>query len=84
MSYALPVIAAEADGTQNDLVRAENGWQVKPGNLQDLSAALQTALSDIPRLRKMGEKSYTIVKEEINLENMVAVFRQAILRVLEK
>ena len=84
MSHALPVIAAEADGTQNDLVRAENGWQVKPGNLQDLSSTLLTALSDIPRLRKMGEKSYTIVKEEINLENMVAVFRQAILSVWEK
>ena len=84
MSYALPVIAAEADGTQNDLVRPENGWQVKPGNLQDLITALQTALSDIPRLRKMGKESYTIVREEINLENMVAVFKQAILSVTEK
>ena len=84
MSYGLPVIAAEADGTQNDLVRPENGWQIPPGSLQKLTTTLEGALQDIPRLRKMGEKSYTIVKNEINLENMIAVFRQAILSVVEK
>ena len=30
MSHGLPVIMAEGDGTQDDLVRDVNGWQVTP------------------------------------------------------
>lgn len=82
MSYGLPMIAAEADGTQADLVRPENGWQIPPDDLTALGAALSTALEDIPALRKMGAESYRIVSEEINLEKMVAVFIEALKRSL--
>jgi glycosyltransferase involved in cell wall biosynthesis len=78
MAHGLPVVAAEGDGTQNDLVREENGWQVPPGDLQALIAVLQTALKDVERLRRMGLESYRIVSEEVNLERMAAVFLQAI------
>ncbi len=74
MSYGLPVIAAEADGTQADLVRPENGWQIPPDDLPSLKATLMKAISDVSRLRQMGENSYRIVAEEINLEKMVKVF----------
>lgn len=74
MSYGLPVIAAEADGTQQDLVRPENGWQIPPNDTQALRHTLKTALSNIEELRKKGEQSYRIVCDEINLEQMVAVF----------
>jgi len=74
MSYGLPVIAAEADGTQADLVRPENGWQVPPDDIQALKATLEQALADAPKLRQMGENSYRIVAEEINLAEMVKVF----------
>lgn len=78
MSWGLPVIAAEADGTQADLVRAENGWQVQPGSLDSLTAALSDALGDAARLRQMGAASYRIVAEEINLESMTAAFIKAL------
>jgi glycosyltransferase involved in cell wall biosynthesis len=74
MSYALPVIVAEGDGTQDDLVRPVNGWQIPPDDLNALSKTLQLALTDAPRLRKMGMESYRIVSQEINLERMVDVF----------
>lgn len=74
MSYGLPVITAEADGTQADLVRPGNGWQIPSNDIQALENALTEALSDPPRLRIMGAESYRIVVEEINLENMVEVF----------
>jgi glycosyltransferase involved in cell wall biosynthesis len=74
MAHALPVIVAQGDGTQDDLVRPGNGWQVPPGSLEALAAALQTALSDPARLRSMGAESYRIVVEEINLEKMVEAF----------
>ena len=78
MSYGLPVIAAEADGTQADLVRPDNGWQLPPNDINALSEALGEALSDLYRLRDMGAESYRIVAEEINLENMVNVFVEAL------
>ena len=74
MSYGLPVIVAEGDGTQDDLVRKENGWQVPPDDLDALVATMKDALSDSARLRKMGEESFRIVKEEINIGKMVEVF----------
>ncbi len=80
MSYGLPVIAAEADGTQADLVRPANGWQVPPNNVPALQRALTDALSNIPALREMGAESYRIVAEEINLEQMVSVFIAALKR----
>ncbi len=74
MSYGLPVIVARGDGTQDDLVRESNGWQIPSDDYAALVSAIQTALSDVPRLRMMGKESYRIVSEEINLEKMVEVF----------
>jgi glycosyltransferase involved in cell wall biosynthesis len=78
MSHGLPVIVAQGDGTQDDLVRKENGWQIPPDNFEALLSTIKEALSDAAHLRKMGEASYRIVKEEINLEKMVEVFVQAL------
>jgi len=78
MSYGLPVIVAQGDGTQDDLVRKENGWQVPPDDFDALVATMKDALSDAARLRKMGEESFRIVKEEINIEKMVDVFVAAL------
>jgi len=78
MSYGLPVVVAEADGTQDDLVRPQNGWQIPPQDVGALQHTLQEALSDVSRLRRMGTASYRIVSDEINLENMVTVFLKAI------
>ncbi len=78
MASALPLIAAEADGTQADLVRPGNGIQVAPGDLAELSAALTTMLGNPVRLRKMGAESFRIVRNEINLEAMADVFGKAV------
>lgn len=78
MSYGLPVAVAEADGTQSDLVRPENGWLLPPGDDEALKRVLEHALSDPARLRRMGKESYRIVAEEVNLENMVRVFVRAV------
>jgi glycosyltransferase involved in cell wall biosynthesis len=78
MAHGLPVIVAQGDGTQEDLVRHANGWRIPPGDLQALAAVLPSALGDMQRLRRMGAESYRIVSEEVNLEEMVAVFLRAI------
>lgn len=83
MSFGLPVMVGVADGTQVDLLRGENGWLLKDDTVDGLTAQLQDALSDIQRLRKMGEESFRIVSEEINLEAMVDAFTRAIQAVAE-
>ena len=80
MSYGLPVIVAKGDGTQDDLVRKGNGWQINPERAAygALVSTMQNALSDIARLRKMGQESFLIVFEEINIQKMADVFVQAL------
>lgn len=81
MAHGLPVIVAEGDGTQENLVRPENGWQVPPDSASALQQALSLALSDVGRLRRMGSESFRIVSDEVNIEAMVRVFLQALERV---
>jgi glycosyltransferase involved in cell wall biosynthesis len=78
MSYGLPVIMGQGDGTNDDLVRSSNGWQIPPDNINALTETIRQALSDAKRLRAMGAESYRIVTEEINLEKMVGVFMEAL------
>ncbi len=78
MANGLPVVVARGDGTQDDLVRAGNGWQIPPDDDRALQETLRLALSDVGRLRKMGEESYRIVRDEINVEKMVDVFIAAV------
>jgi len=78
MSYGLPVIVAKGDGTQDDLVRAGNGWQIAPEEYPALVSTIRNALSDMARLRRMGEESFRIVSEEINIQKMADVFVQAL------
>ncbi len=81
MAHGLPVVVAQGDGTQDDLVRPANGWQVPPGDLPALTETLAKALRSPARLRQMGAESFRIVFEEINLEAMVASFVRAIQKV---
>jgi glycosyltransferase involved in cell wall biosynthesis len=78
MAHGLPVVVAEADGTQRELVRPENGWLIAPGDLQGLTEALQQALADPLRLRRMGQASHRITVQEVNIEVMTQAFLQAL------
>ncbi len=78
MSHGLPVIVAKGDGTQDDLVHDENGWQINPEDYGALVSTMKNALSDVARLRKMGAESFRIVSEEINIQKMADVFVDAL------
>jgi glycosyltransferase involved in cell wall biosynthesis len=82
MAHTLPVLVGEADGTQTELVRPENGWVLPNSSVSALTEALRQALSSPARLRQMGLASYRIVSEEVNLEKMVSVFVEAVNTVL--
>ncbi|OGO16501.1 MAG: hypothetical protein A2Z14_07190 [Chloroflexi bacterium RBG_16_48_8] len=74
MAHGLPVIVAEGDGTQRDLVSQENGWLVKPGDLEGLSRSLQEAFADPDGLLKKGAASYQIVLDRASIDVMAEVF----------
>jgi glycosyltransferase involved in cell wall biosynthesis len=78
LGYGLPIIVAEGDGSQEAFVSEHNGWQIKPNDVNALQLALREALSDPERLKKMGEESYRVAKEEVNIEKMVESFLNAI------
>lgn len=78
MAYALPVVVGEADGTQSELVTEQNGWLLPPGDGTALRDALQDALAEPARLRRMGLVSYQIVRERVNLEAMVDAFARTV------
>jgi glycosyltransferase involved in cell wall biosynthesis len=78
MSHGLPVIVAKGDGTQDDLVRAGNGWQIPAEDYPALLVAMKDALSEPARLRRMGAESFRIVSEEINIQKMADVFVKAL------
>ncbi len=82
MAHALPVIVGQADGTQGELVRSENGVVLPATDLETLTSALISMLSDVGKLRLMGLASHRIVTEEVNLEAMVDSFAKAIKSVL--
>ncbi|GAB4470410.1 MAG: hypothetical protein Kow0088_03270 [Anaerolineales bacterium] len=83
MAHGLPLMIAQGDGTQDDLVRPQNGWLLPPDDLNALREALIEALSDADRLRRMGAESFRLAVEEVNVEAMATVFEQAIQAVLQ-
>jgi len=78
MAHGLPVIVAKGDGTQDDLVREGNGWQIPPDDYAALVNTMRLALGNAAGLRRMGQESYRIASEEINLESMVTAFVTAL------
>jgi glycosyltransferase involved in cell wall biosynthesis len=82
MAQALPVVVGEADGTQTELVRPGNGWLLQDASDEALCTTLANALKDAANLRQMGRESYRIVGEEVNTDEMVKAFGQAVERVL--
>ncbi|MBI9050696.1 MAG: glycosyltransferase family 4 protein [Anaerolineaceae bacterium] len=83
MSFGLPVIVGEADGTQSVLVREENGWIIPAdADYTAFTQILEKALRSPELLRQMGQASFSIVSEEVNLEHMVSVFQNVITNAL--
>lgn len=82
MAYGLPVIVAEGDGTQADLVSAQNGWLIPPNDERALRGALEQALLEPEALRAKGKISFQMVKDTFNLGNMGETFVNALNKVV--
>lgn len=78
MAHGLPVIVAQGDGTQRDLVDESNGWLVPPGDLEPLAETLHQALEEPEDLLERGRASRARVEQRVNLDAMVATFVRAL------
>ncbi len=84
MAHALPVIVAEGDGTQTDLVNNENGWNIPPNDPKALLDAISSALSYPERLPQKGLAAYQTVKTSVNIDQMVSIFIEASMDALSR
>ncbi len=78
MASSLPVIVAEGDGTQEDLVSGGNGWLIPPGDQDALVETMRTALHNPDQLEAMGARSFELTRQRFNIQAMRDQFLRAI------
>lgn len=68
MSYALPVICSDTNGTACYVEDGVTGYQFRDCDGNDLREKLDMLLSDRERIRKMGAAGYQAIVEKYNFE----------------
>ena len=85
MSFSLPVICSVCDGTETDLVTdGVNGYFFEEGNVNSLSDKIDIIFSDPDNAKKMGEASFSIIKNKVNLDTVSQIFIDAFEYVINK
>lgn len=83
MCYAKPIVCSIADGTEKEIVReGENGFFFENGNLDSLTEKINIILSDAELCKRMGEKSLSIIENEVNLDIVAGKYVEAFNHVL--
>jgi teichuronic acid biosynthesis glycosyltransferase TuaC len=82
MSAERPTIACRGQGIEEVIRHGENGWLIEPKNLDDLTTALRTLLSDRPLREKLGRngrqtvlRGYTLAHQATQL---LAIYRECL------
>ncbi len=78
MCYAKPIVCSVADGTEKEIVReGENGFFFENGNLNSLTEKINIILSDKELCKRMGQKSLSIIENEVNLDVVAGKYIEA-------
>lgn len=73
MCFGKPIICSVADGTEKALVREGfNGKYFKNGDMMDLYQQIDYLLSRPEEIKRYGENSLKIIKEEINIHTVIS------------
>lgn len=71
MTFGLPVICSVCDGTEHDLIiHNKNGLFFKENDVNDLTEKILSLLTDPERASRMGEESWKIIRDKINLDTV--------------
>jgi glycosyltransferase involved in cell wall biosynthesis len=85
MSFERPIICSVCDGTEAHLVRdGFNGMYFENGNSTDLANKIEKMWSSPEKLKQMGENSYSIIKNEININKVIDGYTGAFKYVLNR
>lgn len=85
MCFSLPVICSVCDGTEKDLITdGVNGYIFQEGNVDSLAYKIDLVLSDKEKAKTMGEASYRVIKEKINLDTVSQRYLDAFSYVMDK
>ncbi len=79
MSFGLPVVCSDQNGTKCYIVEGENGCVFRSGDAEALAQLLSKLLSDRRRLEKMGKKSLELVQAHHVPEKTYEQFMQVVL-----
>ena len=83
MAVGLPVIVGEGDGTQYDVVDPSNGWHFDDGKIDTLTQLIDDAFASPLKLLKMGDESFRRIREDVNVQNMVASVTSLVNRITD-
>ncbi|RMD92420.1 MAG: glycosyltransferase, partial [Calditrichaeota bacterium] len=76
MACGKPVVATRVGGTAEAVRDQENGYLAEPADVASLQLALEKALSDPQRLRRMGQRSREIAEQEFSLQKQISSFEK--------
>jgi len=72
MAFGKPVVCSTADGTETRLVKdGYNGFYFKDDDVQDLAQKIKILLSDKELMKKMGQNSLKIIKDDVNVHRVI-------------
>lgn len=76
MSYSLPVIVSDTNGTACYVENGENGYLFRDKDIADLEAKITDMLRDLDRLKQMGARSYELVQTKYAFSNYMDKLKQ--------
>lgn len=76
MSYSLPVIVSDTNGTACYVENGENGYLFRDKDIADLEAKITDMLRDLDRLKQMGARSYELVQAKYVFSNYMDKLKQ--------
>jgi len=84
MFWKKTCIVSEADGSENDLViESETGFRFEKDNLLSLSQAMERRINSTPsEVEEMSAKSREIIETKSNVNSMVQVFSESVVKLL--
>jgi glycosyltransferase involved in cell wall biosynthesis len=78
MSWGLPVVATAVGGIPQVLRNGENGWMVRPGDLENLSRRLCGAIAETAVSGRMGRAARETIEDSFSLsasiERLIAIY----------
>jgi glycosyltransferase involved in cell wall biosynthesis len=77
MAFAKPIIVSVCDGTEKHLVKNNfNGYYFTENDATDLAAKMKLLLDNPTNVKLFGERSLSIIRDDINSEKVLNAFKQ--------